>query len=232
MPQSGMVVASWIWIPIVLAAAAAQTLRNASQRSLVKAAGTMPATFVRFGYGLPFAGIALVIVADPAAALPLTLRRFWWRLSSSQLAANALIANEHRSLSSPSRIRIPKCGADRRLFERVAWRAAGIGRDRHRWRRSASRAAGKVPKSRTGIANWLSPSSTLGLASGAAFALSAIGYRGSALVLGPIEPWVAGIYALVWAQSMQTVALGGYLWVKDRDGLRAVVREWRVSTLA
>src|SRR5690349_13526855 len=58
-----MPASTWVWIPIVLAAAFAQTLRNASQRSLIKAAGTLPATFVRFGYGLPFTIVALGIVA-------------------------------------------------------------------------------------------------------------------------------------------------------------------------
>ena len=58
-----MSVAAWIWIPIVLAAAGAQTIRNASQRSLVKSAGTLAATFVRFAYGLPFAALALAAIA-------------------------------------------------------------------------------------------------------------------------------------------------------------------------
>jgi hypothetical protein len=34
-----MMVNEWIWIPIVLAAAAAQTVRNAAQRNLVKSVG-------------------------------------------------------------------------------------------------------------------------------------------------------------------------------------------------
>ena len=49
-----MTPANWIWIPIVLAAAGAQTIRNAAQRSLVESAGTLAATLVRFLYGLPF----------------------------------------------------------------------------------------------------------------------------------------------------------------------------------
>jgi len=39
---------SWIWIPIILVAAAAQTVRNALQRSLTETAGTLAATLVRF----------------------------------------------------------------------------------------------------------------------------------------------------------------------------------------
>ena len=50
-----MTAASWLWIPITLAAALAQTLRNAAQRQLTKTVGTLGATLVRFLYGLPFA---------------------------------------------------------------------------------------------------------------------------------------------------------------------------------
>ena len=60
------------WIFIVLAAAGAQTVRNAAQRSLTASAGTLPATFVRFAYGLPFAiAVAgLALAASPHGAPP------------------------------------------------------------------------------------------------------------------------------------------------------------------
>jgi multidrug transporter EmrE-like cation transporter len=82
------------------------------------------------------------------------------------------------------------------------------------------------------MASWFSPAATLGLASGAGFALSAVGYRGAALALDPALPWVAAIYSLVWAQAIQSVLLGGYLAVRDRAGLRKVMMQWRVSALA
>src|SRR5690242_21204713 len=50
-----MTPAAWLWIPITIAAAFAQTLRNAAQRSLTAELGTLGATLVRFLYGLPFA---------------------------------------------------------------------------------------------------------------------------------------------------------------------------------
>src|SRR5258705_9102023 len=98
-----MSIFSWIWVPIVLAAAFAQTLRNASQRSLIKSAGTLPATFVRFGYGLPFTVVALVLVAATTAGrLPDPSAAFigWVALGAfSQLAATAFLirAMEARS---------------------------------------------------------------------------------------------------------------------------------------
>jgi hypothetical protein len=58
--------ASWLWIPITLFAAAAQTVRNAVQRSVTKTAGVLPAAFIRFFYGLPFAALFLAIDSDSA----------------------------------------------------------------------------------------------------------------------------------------------------------------------
>src|SRR4051794_2995309 len=52
-----------LWIPATLAAAAAQTARNATQRGLTEIIGTVGATQVRFLYGFPFALLFLGIVA-------------------------------------------------------------------------------------------------------------------------------------------------------------------------
>jgi hypothetical protein len=50
----------YLWIPVVLFAAAAQTVRNTARRSLTAQVGTLPATLVRFLYGLPFAALYLL----------------------------------------------------------------------------------------------------------------------------------------------------------------------------
>ena len=94
---------TWIWIPIVLAAAGAQTIRNASQRSLVKSAGTLAATFVRFAYGLPFALIGLLIISalSPAPMPSADAEFFAWIAlgAGAQLAATVflIMAMEQRS---------------------------------------------------------------------------------------------------------------------------------------
>ncbi len=50
-----MIPPDWLWIPVTVCAAFAQTMRNAAQRSLTVELGTLGATLVRFLYGLPFA---------------------------------------------------------------------------------------------------------------------------------------------------------------------------------
>ena len=72
-----MAVAPWLWVVFTLVAATAQTFRNAAQRSLTGALGTVGATHVRFLFGLPFGVLAL---AGRRAASPGRCRR---RISAS-----------------------------------------------------------------------------------------------------------------------------------------------------
>ena len=44
-----------LWIPLTIAAAFLQNVRSALQKHLKGELGTIGATFVRFGYGFPFA---------------------------------------------------------------------------------------------------------------------------------------------------------------------------------
>jgi drug/metabolite transporter (DMT)-like permease len=79
---------------------------------------------------------------------------------------------------------------------------------------------------------WTSRTAMLGLASGGFFAISAVGYRGGALSLETPSVVLAAAATLVWAQAMQSVALGGWLLVRAPAVIQAVLRAWRVSLLA
>ena len=57
---------SWLWALFTVIAAAAQTVRNATQRELTARLGTVGATHVRFLFGFPF---ALVFLAGVMLAL-------------------------------------------------------------------------------------------------------------------------------------------------------------------
>ena len=87
--------AAWLWIPITVWAAFAQTLRNAAQRHLTAELGTLGATLVRFLYGVPFAAVWLWGVQKfTALPLPVPGAAFWlWVLVAgvSQIAATALL---------------------------------------------------------------------------------------------------------------------------------------------
>ena len=96
--------ATWAWIPIVVAAAAFQTIRNAAQRSLVAELGTLSATLVRFLYGLPFAALWLVAVLQflPAGgvALSFTANYFLWLTVGAVAATRMACAPELMALEA------------------------------------------------------------------------------------------------------------------------------------
>jgi drug/metabolite transporter (DMT)-like permease len=79
---------------------------------------------------------------------------------------------------------------------------------------------------------WASRSALLGLASGAGFALSAVGYRGAALALEGTPFLMAAAATLLAAQILQTLLLGGWMAARDLQSVLRVLRAWRASLLA
>jgi drug/metabolite transporter (DMT)-like permease len=72
----------------------------------------------------------------------------------------------------------------------------------------------------------------LGLAAGAMFGVSAIGYRGGILALEHPNFVVAATTTLAVGLVMQTAVLTAYLWFFERDRLMAIFRAWRPSIVA
>src|SRR5205085_12299220 len=90
MPDTG-----WLWALFTVIAAASQTIRNATQRSLTKSLGTAGATHVRFLFGLPFALVFLgLVLIGSGEAMPRPAGYFCaWLLDGAltQIAATALM---------------------------------------------------------------------------------------------------------------------------------------------
>jgi len=234
--------AAWLWVPIVLWAALAQTARNAAQRSLVAQAGTLGATLARFLYGIPFAAAwVLLLHGLPATAAPVPSFHagyFAWLLLGAlgQLAATAflLAAMKQRNFvvgvaySKTDALQVALFGS---LFLRelpavvtlVAIALATGGVVMLSLPRKGAAVEGRA---------WTSPAAWYGLASGAGFALSAVGYRGAALQIPEASAWFAGAWGVLLAQGLQTVLLGGWLALRAPASLRATVTAWRVSTIA
>ncbi|KZD07866.1 DMT family transporter [Oceanibaculum pacificum] len=233
---------SWIWIPITIWAAFAQTIRNAAQRSLVGGLGTLGATLVRFLYGLPFAALWLAIVLlGSGQAMPLPNLGFagWVTLGAvSQIAATALLlramAERNFALgvaySKTEIIQVAIFGAvllgdPVTLPAVLAILVATLGVV------MVSAPAGQL-SAKSLLTGLSSRPALLGIASGAMFAFSAVGYRGAALAIAPDAPVLSAAATLFWAQSIQSVLLLAYLAVRDRPVILAVLKAWRVSLLA
>ena len=233
---------AWLWLPIVLWAALAQTARNAAQRSLVAQAGTLGATLARFLYGIPFAALWVAILhLVPATASPVPhfqLPYFAWLLLGAlgQLAATAFLLTAMKERNFVVGVAYSKTDALQvALFGAVFLRELPGG-----WTLLAISlaTAGVVmlslpqkPGTVQGGA-WTSRAAWYGLASGAGFALSAVGYRGAALQLPESSAWITGAWGVLLAQALQTVLLGGWLALRSPQSLRATVKAWRISTVA
>ncbi|MBU0726269.1 MAG: DMT family transporter [Alphaproteobacteria bacterium] len=233
---------SWIWIPITIWAAFAQTIRNAAQRSLVGGLGTMGATLVRFLYGLPFAiaWLAIVLLWSGGSIPAPNLAFVFWVAGGAvaQIAATALLlramAERNFALgvaySKTEIIQVAIFGAvllgdPVTLPAILAILIATMGVI------MVSAPAGEL-SAKSLLTGLTSRPALIGIASGAMFAFSAVGYRGAALAIAPDMPVLAAATALVWAQSIQTILLLGYLGLRDWPVVIAVMRAWRISLLA
>jgi drug/metabolite transporter (DMT)-like permease len=235
---------TWAWSPIVLWAALAQTARNAAQRSLVAQAGTLGATLARFLYGVPFAAawVALLhlLPATRGAIPPFDPGYFGWLVvgAAGQLAATAflLAAMKQRNFvigvaySKTDALQVALFGT-LLLGELPGWvtllamalATAGVVM------LSLPQKKGAAAQ---GASTWTGRAAWFGLASGAGFAFSAVGYRGAALALAGTSPWLIGAWGVLWAQALQSVVLGGWLAWRSRQSLRAITQAWRVSLVA
>jgi drug/metabolite transporter (DMT)-like permease len=225
----------WLWAVFTLIAAAAQTVRNATQRELTGQLGTVGATHVRFLFGLPFALLFLAGVALVGGApLPKPALVFWpWVLAGAllQIAATALMlaAMGERSFVvvyayiKTEPVQVALFGLIFLGDHVTAATALAI----------VIATAGVVLMSVKGGGTFGETRPTLlGLAAGACFALSAIGYRGAILSLHDPSYVMAATYALAVGLAVQTVLLTGYLITRDRAVLAAIFKAWRPSLFA
>ena len=231
----------WLWMPITIGAALAQTLRNAAQRHLTAELGTLGATLVRFVYGLPFALVWLLVVSSevearsPAVSLAFIA---WVTLgATTQILATALLLRtmEDRSFalgvaySKTEVVQVAIIGfillgdpVSLPVAFAVIIATTGV--------LLISLPAGERSLSRF-LRGWMSRTALLGLASGTMFALSAAGYRGAALSLDTV-PALEAACTLAAAQALQTALLGGWLALRNFIVVVKVVRAWRISLFA
>jgi drug/metabolite transporter (DMT)-like permease len=232
----------WLWIPVTIGAALAQTSRNAAQRHLTPILGTLGATLVRFFYGLPFALIWLAIVwlvggydlPSPNAAFAA-----WVAVSSvAQIGATALLLR----VMAERNFALGTAYAKTEVIQVALFGLVFLG-DPLTPAVAAAIVFGTVGvlllapvdrerPLRTLLKGWTTRTAMLGLLSGAAFGLAAVGYRGAALALPGAEFLMAAAYTLVAAQALQTVLLGGWLLARSSAVVVRVLREWRKSLFA
>jgi len=232
----------WLWIPVTIWAAFAQTLRNAAQRGLIARLGTLGATLVRFLYGLPFALLWLwLVLRFTGAALPSPAPGFyaWVTLGGlAQIAATAFLlrAMEERNFA------LGVAYSKTEVIQVALFAFIALG-DRLGAAAIAAIAvatvgvlllspADKERPLRALLAGWTARPALLGLASGTGFALSAVGYRGAALAFADTPYLAVAAVTLAAALALQTATLGGWLVATNPKVVLGALREWKPSLFA
>ena len=225
-----------LWVVFTLIAAAAQTARNATQRELITALGTVGATHVRFLFGFPFALLFLAgVLIATGIAPPRPPHVFWpWVLAGAftQIAATATmlsVMGERSFVVAYAYIKTEPVhvalfgliflGDKVTLLSACAILVATAGVIVI----SLKAGSGKVSTSR---------STFIGLMSGALFGLSAIGYRGAILSLQLPDFVVAATFTVTVGLVIQAAVLSLYLALRDPSVLHAIARAWRPSLFA
>ncbi|WP_091570567.1 DMT family transporter [Oryzisolibacter propanilivorax] len=231
-----------LWVPVVLFAALAQTVRNAAQRSLTSEVGTLAATLARFLFGLPFAAVFLLGLyhlvpgGQPAVALSWAWAG-WIALGAFfQVAATAalLLAMQERNFAiavTLSKTEVLQVALFSSVFLHelptpLALVAMAVA--------TAGVLLLSLPPRGQLLqwSAWTSPSALYGLACGACFAIGTVGFRGAALALGDAPPWLSGAWGVLLAQTLQSIGLGAWIAWRAPAALVRLARSWRVSLLA
>lgn len=233
---------TWLWVPITLFAASAQTVRNTAQRSLTQELGTLSATLVRFMYGLPFAGLwlaLLYLVPAQAPAVPdLSPAYLGWIALGAFFQVGAtvalLLAMKERNFAvavTLSKTEVLQVALFSTVFLHelptpLALLAMAVA------------TAGVLilslpPRGQLlSLQAWMSKSALYGLVCGACFAIATVAFRGGALALAAESPWLSGAWGVLIAQTLQTLGMGAWIQWRSEQGLAPIFRAWRISLVA
>lgn len=222
-----------LFIPITIAAATLQVARNALQRGLVDGAGPWGATLVRFLFGVPFSVLFLIVAWAVAPGAPVSFTPGFWLAAIlagiAQVGATAALlvamrrsgfalgaAFQQSSLPFAALVGVFVLGE---RFSPLGWAGVVLA--------TAGLAVLSWPRAATRTSDW--NGALAGLASGACYAVALNGYRHAGLQVAPGHPVLAAVLTMTVAQAAQSFALGGWLFVRDRAALRAVLAAWRSS---
>ena len=228
-----------LWIPITIAAAFLQNLRSAAQKHLKAVMGTTGATFVRFGFGFPFA-LAFVAVLHWFVGydLPaLNASFFGWAALGAlgQIAATFLLIHlfSFRNFAvgtAYSRTEPAQAALFALLFlgERaslgaiaaIAVSVFGV---------MLISVAHVAVSLRSMLASTFSRNALIGLASGTAFGISAVAYRAASLSLGGPNFMMQAAVTLAFVICFQTAIMLAWMIWKDRAEIGRIAKAWKPS---
>jgi drug/metabolite transporter (DMT)-like permease len=226
-----------LWIPFTLIAALGQVARNAMQRQLTGPLGTWGATNIRFLFGFPFSLVFLaIVVAATGDHLFWPGASFWpWLLlgALSQIVGTGLMLlamNDRSFVVTTAYLKTEAIqtavfgfiflGDQLTAMKVIAILIATAGVVIAALRPGGGKSFAEIRPTITG------------LVAAAAFALSAVGYRGAIITIEGVSFVSAASLTLVLGLFLQTLLLTIYLLARTPKILKAILVLWKPSMFA
>lgn len=226
-----------LWIPITIAAAFLQNIRSAMQKHLKGVMGTTGATFVRFGFGIPFALFFVAVLhVGVGMELPAWNRQFvmWTVIGGvAQIAATMLLVylfsfrnftvGTAYSRTEPAQaalfglLFLGETVTSGSLFA-IAISVFGV------MLISVARSAVSWKSLVTSV---FSRTALIGLASGTGFGIAAVAYRAASLSLGGPNFMMQAAVTLAFVIVFQTVVMLCWMIARDRAEITRIARAWK-----
>lgn len=228
-----------LWIPITLVSAFLQNLRSVGQKHLKSSMGTLGATFVRFAFGLPFSLVFLTMLHwGWDMSFPVMNRSFvmWSVLAGlSQILAQFLLIHlfSFRNFAvgtAYSRTEPAQAALFGLLFlsetisagvlAAIAICVVGV---------MLISVAHTPVNPRSLLTSIFKPIALIGLASGTAFGVSAVGYRAASLALGGPNFIMQAAVTLAFTLTMQTALMFAWMIFGDRSEFERMRKAWKAG---
>ncbi|MCB5201440.1 DMT family transporter [Neorhizobium sp. T786] len=234
-----------LWIPITIVSAFLQNMRSALQKHLRGRLNTTGATFVRFGYGVPFALIYMAILhlgLDRPMPTPNVTFAMWAIVGGfAQIGATFLLvyifafrnfavgtAYSRTEPAQAALVALVLVGETITSGTMLAIAISVVGV----MLISVARTELTLRSLVTSVG---SRTAVFGLLSGFLFGISGVSYRYASLSLAPSlpapDPVVQAGYTLVMVIIMQAVAMLVWILLKERQELRRICQAWRPALL-
>jgi drug/metabolite transporter (DMT)-like permease len=230
-----------LWIPITVVAAFLQNIRSAMQKHLKGVMGTTGATFVRFGFGFPFAILfVLILHYGVGFAYPgLNATFFAWAIIGGlgQISATFLLVYlfSFRNFTvgtAYSRTEPAQAALFGLVFlgetvsppglVAIAISVAGV---------MLISVARSVFSPAALVTSVFTRTAGIGLLSGTLFGVAAVAYRAASLSLGYPNFAIQAATTLLWAITLQTVVMLAWMLWRERDGIAQIRSAWKISAV-
>jgi len=230
-----------LWVIITIAAAFFQNIRSTFQKYLKGSMGTTGATFVRFGFGIPFALVYWFFIYNySGSTLPALGAGFWFWVTIAalaQIAATFLLLHlfSFRNFTvgtAYSRTEPAQTALFALIFFGEKLSAGGI-------LAIAVSIVGVmlISVARTTITfssmvrSVFTRTALIGLASGTLFGLAAVGYRAAALIVEHELFFMRSATTLCFAIVLQTIVMLAWIALRERDEFGRILKAWKPALL-